>query len=66
MAMYMKPAPDAPIATPAVRLAPAALGAIALTIAAVLLLRRLARGRARPRGQSAATLTQTGLPFAGP
>ena len=49
MAMYMKPAPTADRYA-GIGLAPAALGAVVLTVA----------------GQTGTTLTQTGVPFAGP
>jgi NADH-quinone oxidoreductase subunit N len=65
MAMYMKSAPTADRYA-GVRLSPAALGAVALTVAAVLLLGVWPRAMLEIAGQSAATLTQTGLPFAGP
>jgi len=65
MAMYMKAAPTAD-RYDAVRLGPAALGAVALTVAAVLLLGVWPGAMLDLAGQSATTLTQTGLPFAGP
>ncbi len=65
MAMYMRSAPTADRYA-GVRLSPAALGAVALTVAAVLLLGVWPRTMLDLAGQSAATLTQTGLPFAGP
>ncbi len=65
MAMYMKAAPTAD-RYDAVRLSPAALGAVTLTVAAVLLLGVWPGGMLDLAGQSATTLTQTGLPFAGP
>ena len=48
------------------RLSPAALGAVALTVAAVLLLGVWPGAMLDIAGRSANTLTQTGLPFAGP
>jgi NADH-quinone oxidoreductase subunit N len=65
MAMYMKSAPTADRYA-FVRLSPAALGAVALTVAAVLLLGVWPGAMLDIAGQSANTLTQTGLPFAGP
>jgi NADH-quinone oxidoreductase subunit N len=65
MAMYMKSAPTADRYA-GVRLSPAALGAVALTVAAVLVLGVWPGTMLDIAGQSAATLTQTGLPFAGP
>ena len=47
-------------------LATAALGAVALAVAAVLLLGVWPKTMLDIAAQSAATLTQTGLPFAGP
>jgi NADH-quinone oxidoreductase subunit N len=65
MAMYMRPAPDSERYA-GVRLAPAALGAIALSVAVVLLCGVWPGPLLDVAGQSALTLTQTGLPFAGP
>jgi NADH-quinone oxidoreductase subunit N len=65
MAMYMKSAPTADRYA-GVRLSPAALGAVALTVAAVVVLGVWPGTMLDIAGQSAATLTQTGLPFAGP
>jgi NADH-quinone oxidoreductase subunit N len=65
MAMYMKPAPS-PERYAAVRFAPAALGAVALSVGAVLLFGVWPGGLLDLAARSAATLTQTGLPFAGP
>jgi NADH-quinone oxidoreductase subunit N len=65
MAMYMKSAPTADRYA-SVRLSPAALGAVALTIAAVVLLGVWPGAMLDIAAKSAATLTQTGLPFAGP
>jgi NADH-quinone oxidoreductase subunit N len=65
MAMYMRPAPDSERYA-GVRLAPAALGAIALSVAVVLLFGVWPGPLLDVAGQSALTLTQTGLPFAGP
>jgi NADH-quinone oxidoreductase subunit N len=65
MAMYMKPAPSADRYV-AVRFAPAALGAVALSVAAVLLFGVWPGGLLDLAARSAATLTQTGGPLAGP
>jgi NADH-quinone oxidoreductase subunit N len=65
MAMYMRPAPESERYA-GVRLAPAALGAIALSVAVVLLFGVWPGPLLDIAGQSALTLTQTGLPFAGP
>jgi NADH-quinone oxidoreductase subunit N len=65
MAMYMRPSPGAERYA-GVRLAPAALGAITLTVAAVLLFGVWPGGLLDLAGRSAASLTQTGVPFAGP
>jgi NADH-quinone oxidoreductase subunit N len=65
MAMYMKPAPS-PERYAAVRFAPAALGAVAFSVGAVLLFGVWPGGLLDLAARSAATLTQTGLPFAGP
>ena len=65
MAMYMRPAPDSERYA-RVRLAPAALGAIALSVAVVLLFGVWPGPLLDVAGRSALTLTQTGLPFAGP
>jgi NADH-quinone oxidoreductase subunit N len=65
MAMYMRPAPSADRYA-AVRLSPAAAGAVALAVAAVLLLGVWPGSALDLAGQSAETLTQTGTPFAGP
>jgi NADH-quinone oxidoreductase subunit N len=65
MAMYMKPAPGVG-RYDGVRLAPAAAGAMALSIAAVLLFGFWPGGLLDVAGESARTLTQTGVPFAGP
>jgi hypothetical protein len=65
MAMYMRPAPTGDrYAT--VRLAPAALGAITLTVAAVLLFGVWPGAMLDLAGQTGTTLTQTGVPIAGP
>jgi NADH-quinone oxidoreductase subunit N len=65
MAMYMRPSP-ASDRYAGVRLAPAALGAVALTVMAVLVL-GIWPGRALDvAGRSGATLTQTAIPIAGP
>jgi len=63
--MYMKPAPSADRYT-AIRLAPAALGAIALSVWAVLLFGVWPARLLDLATRSAATLTQTGVPIAGP
>jgi NADH-quinone oxidoreductase subunit N len=65
MAMYMRPAPVGDRYA-GVRLAPAALGAIALTIVAVLVLGVWPGGVLDLAQRSGATLTQTGLPIARP
>jgi NADH-quinone oxidoreductase subunit N len=65
MAMYMRPAPAADRYL-GVRLAPAALGAIALSVAAVVLFGLWPGPLLDLAGQSATTLTQTGLPIARP
>jgi NADH-quinone oxidoreductase subunit N len=65
MAMYMKPAPSADRYI-AVRFAPAALGAVALSVVAVLLFGVWPGGVLDLAARSAATLTQTGGPLAGP
>jgi NADH-quinone oxidoreductase subunit N len=65
MAMYMRPSP-ASDRYAGVRLAPAALGAVALTVVAVLVL-GIWPGRALDvAGRAGATLTQTAIPIAGP
>jgi NADH-quinone oxidoreductase subunit N len=65
MAMYMKPAPSADRYA-AIRLGPAAFGAVALAVAAVVLLGIWPGTMLDLAGQSGTTLTQTGVPFAGP
>jgi NADH-quinone oxidoreductase subunit N len=65
MAMYMKPAPTADRYA-ALRLAPAALGAVALAVVAVVLLGVWPERMLEVAGQTGSTLTQTGVPFAGP
>ena len=65
MAMYMKPAPTAERYA-ALRLAPAALGAVALAVVAVVLLGFWPERMLEVAGQTGSTLTQTGVPFAGP
>ena len=65
MAMYMKPAPSLDRHA-AVRLAPAAAGAVALAVGAVLLLGFWPGELLDLARQSGTTLTQTGIPFAGP
>jgi NADH-quinone oxidoreductase subunit N len=64
MAMYMKPAPsDEP--RPELRLAPAAAGAIALSVVALLVFGFWPAGALEVAGRSTSTLTQTGAPVAG-
>jgi NADH-quinone oxidoreductase subunit N len=65
MAMYMRPAPSADRYA-GVRLPPAALGAMALTVAAVLVFGVWPNGLLDLAVRSATTLTQTGVPIAGP
>jgi NADH-quinone oxidoreductase subunit N len=65
MAMYMRPAPSADRYA-GVRLPPAALGAMALTVAAVLVFGVWPVGLLDLAARSATTLTQTGMPIAGP
>jgi NADH-quinone oxidoreductase subunit N len=65
MSMYMKPAPSADRYA-AVRLAPAAFGTVVLSVAAVLLFGVWPTALLDLAARSAVTLTQTGLPFAGP
>jgi len=65
MAMYMKPAPSLDRHA-AVRLPPAAAGAVALAVGAVLLLGFWPGELLDLARQSGTTLTQTGIPFAGP
>ncbi len=65
MAMYMRPAPSADRYS-AVRLAPTAAGAIAVAVAAVLLFGVWPAGVLDLAGQWGRTLTQTGVPIAGP
>jgi NADH-quinone oxidoreductase subunit N len=65
MAMYMKPAP-ASDRYAAVRLPPAALGAVTLTVALVLLFGFWPGAVLDLAGQTGTTLTQTGVPIAGP
>jgi hypothetical protein len=65
MAMYMKPAPTADRYA-ALRLAPAALGAVALAVVVVVLLGVWPERMLEVAGQTGSTLTQTGVPFAGP
>jgi NADH-quinone oxidoreductase subunit N len=65
MAMYMRPAPSADRYA-GIRLAPAALGALALSIVAVLVLGVWPREALELAVRSAATLTQTGVPIARP
>lgn len=65
MAMYMKPAP-AGERHASVRLAPTAAGAVALSVAALLLFGFWPTELLDAAGRSAETLTQTGLPIATP
>jgi NADH-quinone oxidoreductase subunit N len=65
MAMYMRPAP-ASDRYAAVRLPPAALGAVTLTVALVLLFGFWPGAVLDLAGQTGTTLTQTGVPIAGP
>jgi NADH-quinone oxidoreductase subunit N len=65
MAMYMKPAP-AGDRYAGLRLAPAAFGAITLTVAAVLFFGFWPGAVLDLAGQTGTTLTQTGVPIAGP
>ncbi|HEY8257682.1 MAG TPA: NADH-quinone oxidoreductase subunit N [Gemmatimonadales bacterium] len=65
MAMYMKPAPAA-ARYESSRLSPAAAGAIAISVALIILLGVWPGGLLDVAAQSAATLTQTGRPLAGP
>jgi NADH-quinone oxidoreductase subunit N len=65
MAMYMRPAPSGDRYT-AVRLSAAAAGTIALTVVAVLVFGVWPSGALDLAGRSAGTLTQTGVPIAGP
>jgi len=64
MAMYMRPSPSAERHA-AVGLSPTAAGAIALSVAAVLLFGLWPSGLLELAGASARTLTQTALPLAG-
>jgi NADH-quinone oxidoreductase subunit N len=64
MAMYMRPSPSAERHA-AVGLSPTAAGAIALSVAAVLLFGLWPSGLLKLAGASARTLTQTALPLAG-
>ena len=63
MSMYMKPAPDGQ-EYQGLRLSPAAAGAIAVSVAAVLLFGFWPGGMLDAAVRSAATLTQTGVPVA--
>jgi hypothetical protein len=63
MAMYMKPAPSDE-AHRAIHLSPAAAGAIAISLIAVVLFGFWPGGVLDTAVQSAATLTQTGTPVA--
>jgi NADH-quinone oxidoreductase subunit N len=64
MAMYMRPAPSAERYA-GVRLPPAALGAVALCVVAVLVFAVWPGALLDLAARSATTLTQTGVPFAG-
>ena len=63
MAMYMKSAPSDELHRD-MRLFPAAAGAIAISLAAVLVFGFWPRGALDTAVQSAGTLTQTGMPVA--
>ena len=63
MAMYMK-APSGEAPEPDVRLSPAGAGAIALSVAAVLIFGFWPSGMLEAAGHSASTLTQTATPVA--
>ncbi len=65
MAMYMRPAPSSDRYA-GVRLAPAALGTVALTIVAVLVLGVWPGRVLDVAGRAGSTLTQTAIPIAGP
>ena len=65
MAMYMKPAPS-PAREGVARLSPATLGAIGVSVALIILFGVWPGGLLDVAAQSAATLTQTGRPLAGP
>jgi len=65
MAMYMKPAPSSDRYAE-VRLPPSALGAVALTVAAVLLFGVWPGAVLDLAARTGTTLTQTGVPIAGP
>ena len=65
MAMYMKTAPGGDRYAK-VRLSPPALGAVALTVAAVLLFGVWPGAVLDLAGRTGTTLTQTGVPIAGP
>jgi NADH-quinone oxidoreductase subunit N len=65
MAMYMRPAPSGDRYA-ATRFAPAALGAMALTVAAIVVFGVWPGGLLDLAGRSATTLTQTSVPIAGP
>jgi NADH-quinone oxidoreductase subunit N len=65
MAMYMRPAPSADRYT-GLRLAPSAAGAITLTVVALLLFGVWPGAVLDLAGRSGTTLTQTGVPIAGP
>jgi len=63
MSMYMKPAPSG-VPTQGMRLAPAAAGAIAVSVIAVLVFGFWPSGALDTAVRSGATLTQTGVPVA--
>ena len=65
MAMYMKPAPS-PDRYAGVRLAPTAVGAVALSVVAIVALGFWPGDLLDLAGRSAESLTQTGLPIATP
>ncbi len=65
MAMYMRPAPSAE-RYEGVRLAPTAVGAVALSVAAIILFGFWPAELIDLAARSADTLTQTGLPIASP
>jgi NADH-quinone oxidoreductase subunit N len=64
MAMYMKPAASE-TSHQEVRLWPAAAGAVAVSVIAVILFGLWPAGALDVAGRSASTLTQTGVPVAG-
>jgi NADH-quinone oxidoreductase subunit N len=64
MGMYMRPSPG-PERYEGVRLSPAAAGTVLISVVAVIVFGFWPGGLLDAAGQSAARLTQTGLPFAG-